>query len=158
QMAAEEAASRARAEEQQKLEAERRATAEADAARAKAEADLAAQKADLAAQQAEMQRQALQAEADRARTAADQAEQEKTELRHQLVEQLNRILETRDTARGLIVNMSDVLFATAKWELTPGAREKLAKISGIVMSHPGLRLQIEGHTDSVGSDEYNQLL
>jgi outer membrane protein OmpA-like peptidoglycan-associated protein len=151
QQAAAEAASRAQAEEQRQLEAERRAQAEADAARAK-------EQADLAAQQAEMSRQALQAEADRARLQADMAQHEKEQLRQQLVEQLNRILETRDTARGLIVNMSDVLFATGQWDLKPGAREKLAKIAGIVLSHPGLRLQLEGHTDSVGSEAYNQVL
>jgi hypothetical protein len=72
--------------------------------------------------------------------------------------QLNTILQTRDSARGLIVNMSDVLFDTGSYTLKPGAREKLAKISGIVLAHPGLSLQIEGHTDSVGSDEYNRQL
>ena len=68
------------------------------------------------------------------------------------------ILETRETARGLIVNLSDVLFDTARAELKPGAREKLARVSGILVSHPGLRMEIEGHTDSVGTDEYNQHL
>jgi len=68
------------------------------------------------------------------------------------------ILRTRDTARGLIVNMSDVLFDTGKSTLKPGAREKLAKIAGIVLAHPGLKLEAEGHTDSVGGDEYNQRL
>jgi outer membrane protein OmpA-like peptidoglycan-associated protein len=71
---------------------------------------------------------------------------------------LNTILQTRDTARGLIVSMSDVLFDTASYTLKPGAREMLAKISGILLAHPGLNLQVEGHTDSVGSDEYNQQL
>ena len=71
---------------------------------------------------------------------------------------MNTILQTRDSARGLIVNMSDVLFDTGSHTLKPGAREKLAKISGIVLAHPGLSLQIEGHTDSVGGDEYNQQL
>jgi outer membrane protein OmpA-like peptidoglycan-associated protein len=75
-----------------------------------------------------------------------------------LLSQLNSILQTRDTARGLIVNMSDVLFDTGSYTLKPGAREMLAKISGIVLAHPGLNLQIEGHTDSVGSDEFNQQL
>ena len=42
--------------------------------------------------------------------------------------------------------------------MRPGAREKLAKISGIILAHPGLRLEVEGHTDSVGGDEYNQRL
>ncbi len=65
------------------------------------------------------------------------------------------ILETRDTARGLIVNMSDVLFDFNKYTLRPAAREKLAKISGIILSHPGLRLEVDGYTDSIGSDDYN---
>jgi len=72
--------------------------------------------------------------------------------------QFNAILQTRDSARGLIVNMSDVLFDTAKSSLRPLAREKLAKVSGIVSGHPGLRLDVEGHTDSVGGDSYNQRL
>jgi outer membrane protein OmpA-like peptidoglycan-associated protein len=79
-------------------------------------------------------------------------------LRGQLRDQLNVVLETRETARGLIVNLSDVLFDTASSNLKPGAREKLARVSGILVSHPGLRLEIEGHTDSVGSDVYNQQL
>ena len=68
------------------------------------------------------------------------------------------ILETRDTARGLIVNMSDVLFDTGQYSLRPGAREKLAKVSGIILGHPGLKIEVEGHTDSVGSDSLNQTL
>jgi len=68
------------------------------------------------------------------------------------------ILQTRDTARGLIVNMSDVLFDTGKYTLKPGAREKLAKVAGIIGSHPGLKIEVEGHTDSIGSDDYNMKL
>src|SRR5581483_10258273 len=67
-------------------------------------------------------------------------------------------LETRDTARGLIVNMRDVLLDTGKWDLKPAAREKLAKIAGIILSHPGLMLNVEGYTDNVGSDDYNRVL
>jgi len=74
------------------------------------------------------------------------------------LQQLNSILATRDTARGLIANMSDVLFKTGSSELLPGARERLAKVSGIVLAYSGLHLDIEGHTDSVGGDEYNQTL
>jgi outer membrane protein OmpA-like peptidoglycan-associated protein len=51
--------------------------------------------------------------------------------------------------------MSDVLFDTARYTLKPGAREKLAKVSGIILGHPGLRIEVEGFTDSVGGDEYN---
>jgi outer membrane protein OmpA-like peptidoglycan-associated protein len=54
--------------------------------------------------------------------------------------------------------MSDVLFDTGRFTLRPEAREKLARISGILLAYPGLKLQIEGHTDSVGSDEFNQRL
>ncbi|HEV8038131.1 MAG TPA: OmpA family protein [Bryobacteraceae bacterium] len=147
--------------EQARRAAEERASAEA--ARAQSEADrLAAERSKLAAD--EQQRQAEQArlmqqqaeqkaqEADRLRA---QAEQQQQQLRQQLLEQFNLILETRDTARGLIVNMSDVLFDFNKYTLRPAAREKLAKISGIILSHPGLRLEVDGYTDSIGSDAYN---
>jgi outer membrane protein OmpA-like peptidoglycan-associated protein len=146
--------------------------AAAEAARQKAEAEKASaaalaqqQSAEAAAAQAARdraaaleQQRAAQAEAEKARQAAAQAEAEKAQLRAQLLAQLNSILQTRDSARGLIVNMSDVLFDTGSFTLKPGAREKLAKISGIVLAHPGLSLQIEGHTDSVGGDDFNQQL
>src|SRR5712692_9513421 len=138
-----------------KQEAEQaRAAALAQQQVAQAEAEQAAR--DKAAAQA--QQRAAEAETERARQAAAQAEAEKGQLRAQLLAQLNSILQTRDSARGLIVNMSDVLFDTGSYTLKPGAREKLAKISGIVLAHPGLVLQIEGHTDSVGGDEFNQQL
>jgi outer membrane protein OmpA-like peptidoglycan-associated protein len=104
------------------------------------------------------QQKAAEAEAEKARQAAAQAEKEKADLRAQLLAQLNSILQTQDSARGLIVNMSDVLFDTGSATLKPATREKLAKISGIVLAHPGLGLQIEGHTDSVGGDQFNQQL
>jgi outer membrane protein OmpA-like peptidoglycan-associated protein len=141
-------------------EAAERAKQEADAARR--EAERAKSEADASAERALKEKSAAEAasaaEAERARQAVAQAEQEKAQLREQLRQQLNAILETRETARGLIVNMSDVLFDTGKYTLKPGAKEKLAKISGIVLGHPGLKLEIEGHTDSVGSDEFNQKL
>jgi len=141
--------------ERMKAEAEKAA---AEAAKAREEAERARQAA-LAEQQAALQqKQAAEAEAEKAREAAAKAEAEKAQMRAQLLAQLNAILQTNDTARGLIVNMSDVLFDTGSYTLKPGAREKLAKISGILLAHPGLTLQIEGHTDSVGSDEFNQTL
>lgn len=141
--------------EQLRLEAERQqqaaleARAEADAARAAAEAER------LRAEQA---RQLAEQQARQAQAAAAQSEQEKDRLRQQLREQLNVVLETRETARGLIVNLSDVLFDTDSASLKPGAREKLARVAGILASHPDLHIQIEGHTDSVGSEQYNQRL
>ncbi len=158
-MPAEQARLRAEAEraaaDQARLQAEA-AAQQASQERAAAEA---ARQAALQAQ-AQLQQQTAMAEqraqeADRARM---KAEDDQRELRRQLLAQLNMILETRDTARGLMVNMSDVLFDTAKYTLRPGAREKLAKISGIVLSHPGLKLEVEGYSDSVGSDGYNQKL
>src|SRR4030095_11010236 len=96
--------------------------------------------------------------AQRAQTASAQSDREKSELRDRLREQLNVVLETRETARGLIVNLSDVLFDTGSATLKPGTREKLARVAGILLSHPDLKLQIEGHTDSVGDADYNQRL
>src|SRR5262249_3810272 len=102
--------------------------------------------------------QRAQSEINEARRATERAESEKAQLRADLMKQFNLILETRDTARGLIVNMSDVLFDTGQHTLKPGAREKLAKVSGILLAHPGLKVEVEGHTDSVGSEDYNQAL
>jgi outer membrane protein OmpA-like peptidoglycan-associated protein len=140
----------------------RTAAAEAEADRLKRENDARTATADAEADRLKRenaeQRAADQAELDRAAEGKAKAEAEKTELRAQLLRQFNAILQTRDTARGLIVNMSDVLFDTGKYSLRPLAREKLAKVAGIVSGHPGLRLAVEGHTDSVGGDEYNQRL
>ncbi|PYS43508.1 MAG: flagellar motor protein MotB [Acidobacteria bacterium] len=156
--AEEDARRRAQAETEQRIEAERRARAEAERATAEAQAVAARAQADAVKERAARE----QAAADQARIAAEQtaqrAEQEKTELRAKLIQQLNLILETHDSARGLVVNISDVLFDTGQYTLKPAAREKLARVSGIVLAHPGLRLTVEGHTDSVGSDDFNQQL
>ncbi|HXA64321.1 MAG TPA: OmpA family protein [Bryobacteraceae bacterium] len=140
----------------------RTAAAQTEADRLKAENDtrLAAAGAEAARLKEENDAQRANAQADRDRAAKEkaQAEAEKTELRSQLLAQFNAILQTRDTARGLIVNVPDVLFDTAKFSLRPAAREKLARVGGIISGHPGLRLEVEGHTDSVGGDEYNQRL
>jgi outer membrane protein OmpA-like peptidoglycan-associated protein len=157
------AAEQAKADaEQARIQAEQ---AKADAERMKQEAQQAAaeaakqkEAAEQATLTAQEQQKLAEAETEKARQAAARAESEKAELRAQLLQQLNAILQTRDSARGLIVNMSDVLFDTGSATLKPGAREKLAKISGILLAHPGLTLQIEGHTDSVGGDDYNQQL
>jgi outer membrane protein OmpA-like peptidoglycan-associated protein len=98
------------------------------------------------------------AEAAQARLAAEQADRDREALREQLRQQLNLILETRETARGLIINLSDVLFDVDRATLKPGAREKLARVAGILASHPDLKIDIEGHADSTGSEEHNQRL
>jgi outer membrane protein OmpA-like peptidoglycan-associated protein len=135
----------------------------ADAARAAAErerleAERVRAEAEVARAAADAARASAEAQAQLARDAVAQAERERAELREQLRQQLNVILETRETARGLIVNLSDVLFDVDQANLKPGAREKLARIAGILSAHPGLQIEIEGHTDSTGSDDYNQRL
>jgi outer membrane protein OmpA-like peptidoglycan-associated protein len=156
--------------DQQRREQADQARAQADQARAqaeqmKSEAMAAAQQAaaekaaaDAARQQALAAQSAASAEADRLRQMNQQSEQEKTQLRERLKQQFNSILETRETARGLIVNISDVLFDFNQYTLKPGAREKLAKVSGILLAYPGLKIQLEGHTDSIGTDDYNMKL
>lgn len=156
------AAQQAQLEQQRRLDAENERLA---AERAKAEAQQAAQQAaqeraaaDAARAAALAQQQAAQAEADRAKQAAQQSETEKNQLRERLRQQLNLILETRESQRGLIVNINDVLFDFNQYTLKAGAREKLAKVSGILLAYPGLKIQLEGHTDSIGTDDYNQKL
>jgi outer membrane protein OmpA-like peptidoglycan-associated protein len=136
----------------------KKAESEASLTAAKAEADRLKAEADRLKAENEAQKASSQADLDNATKQKAQLEAEKAELRTQLLKQFNLILQTRDTARGLIVNMSDVLFDTGKFSLRPAAREKLAKVAGLVAGHPGLRLDVEGHTDSIGSDDYNQQL
>jgi outer membrane protein OmpA-like peptidoglycan-associated protein len=140
------------------LDARTSAAGQASAERATADAEAARSAAEAARLQAEDARRAAEAQTLQAQGAAAQSEQDKAALRERIRTQLNVILETRETARGLIVSLSDVLFDTASSNLKSGAREKLARVSGILVSHEGLRLEVEGHTDSVGTDQYNQQL
>src|SRR5712671_2517487 len=172
---------RAREEAQEKAEADASAAQErATQAQAQSDED-ARRRAEAEQGQAEAQRQQAaslaqqqqaQADADAARVAADvaarqtqeaerqrqDAVRQKEEMRARLLAQLNQVLQTRDTARGLIVSMPDVLFDFNKYTLKPEARERLARVSGIVLAYPDLKLQIEGYTDAIGSEEYNQTL
>ena len=170
----EEAARKAAADAQAKAEAdaaaskqsEQDAQARADEdARRRAQAEAAQAEAERQQAAALAQQQQAQAQADASRKAAEDAERQKQEaiaqkeqMRARLLAQLNQVLQTRDTARGLIVSMPDVLFDFNKYTLKPEARERLAKISGIVLAYPDLKLAIEGYTDSIGSDDYNQTL
>jgi len=173
-----EASSNARAN----VESQRRVNAEAvtaDAVSQRNEVDRKNLDAQASAQQAagaqadaerdrndaQRKQQVAEADSDRNRAAAassdaqlQQALRDRDELRARLLQQFNLILETRDTARGLVVNMSDVLFDSGKYTLRPLAREKLAKISGIVLGYPSLKLAVEGNTDSVGTESFNQQL
>jgi len=158
------AKSKAEAEEQERL----RQQADADRAaaeKAKAEAEQMRQQAEEARSAAEAARasalaaqQQAQADAEKARQAAEEAIRQKEEVRQRLLSQLNQVLETKDTPRGLVVSMPDVLFSTNQYTLKSNARESLARIAGIILAYPDLRLEIEGHTDSTGSEAYNQIL
>jgi outer membrane protein OmpA-like peptidoglycan-associated protein len=143
-------------------EAQLRAEAAAQSAQQKAEADAkAAQQkaeADAAAQRAAVEQAALQAKEQAARDEAARAQAATAALRAQLLRQLNEVLQTTDTPRGLVVNMADVLFETAKYALSQDAKLKLAKLCGIIQAHPGLNLAIEGHTDTTGTPEFNMKL
>lgn len=163
-----EAAKATEAQQRAEEEARLRATAQAEAASAdakkrEAETEMAAAKqaqadAEAAKAAALAEQEKLAAAKAAAESSKDQAEKDAQALRTRLKDQLNLILQTRDTARGLIVNMSDVLFDTNQATLKPGAKEKLAKVSGILLAYPSLHLTVEGHTDSTGSDDYNQKL
>ena len=169
--AAAQAKAEADAEAAQQRERDAQARADEDARR-RAEAEAAQAQADLQRSQALLAQQQAQAEAARAEQATEDAQRQrdeaerqtqeamrqKEEMRARLLAQLNQVLQTRDTARGLIVSMPDVLFDFNKYTLKPEARERLARISGIVLAYPDLKLEIEGHTDAIGSDEYNQTL
>jgi outer membrane protein OmpA-like peptidoglycan-associated protein len=164
-------------ERQASIDAQARSQAQADnATRLKEQAQFDAAKAQADAAQAQAEKaanqtasaaaiSAAQADAEQARAAAliaqqneHQAVSDKAAMRAQLSEQLNLILETRDSARGLIVSMSDVLFDTGQFTLKPGAREKLSKVAGILIAYPGLNIEVGGYTDNVGGDAMNQKL
>jgi outer membrane protein OmpA-like peptidoglycan-associated protein len=136
-----------------KAEAEQRAAEEANR-----QAELTAAKEAQMKAEAEAKQAAEQAKAEAAKEEAERARAATVALRQQLLQQLNSVLQTTDSPRGLVVNMADVLFDFGKYNLKPDAQIKLAKLSGIIQSHPGLHLAIEGHTDSIGGDEANMKL
>jgi outer membrane protein OmpA-like peptidoglycan-associated protein len=165
------AAEKQAAADKARAQAEATAATEAAAAKAKADAEAKRQAELAAAKQAQMQAEAnaaadkakaeadaLKAKEDAARAEAERARQAAANLRAQLLEQFNRVLPTTDTPRGLQVNMGDVLFDTAKFNLRMPAQLGLAKLSGIVLSHPGLKLAVEGYTDTTGTAAFNQTL
>jgi outer membrane protein OmpA-like peptidoglycan-associated protein len=150
----------ARAQAESNAAAARTDAEDAQAATAQARSDMADNQAAsataLSAAQADAEQSRLAAQ--QAQLNAQQADTDKAAMRAKLSEQLNSILQTRDSARGLIVSMSDVLFDTGKFSLKPGAREKLAKVAGILLAYPGLNIEVGGYTDNVGGDAMNQTL
>lgn len=157
QAQAQAAQSQAQADQAQAQQAQ----AQAQAQQAQAQADAAAQgqaQAEAAQQQAQAQANQAQQHAADAQQRAQQAEAQAEQMRAQLLKQLNTILQTQDTQRGLVVRMSDVLFATGRYELRLEAKLALAKVAGVLLAYPGLKLEVDGYTDSTGRDETNQTL
>jgi outer membrane protein OmpA-like peptidoglycan-associated protein len=156
------------AQAQSEEDARRRAQAESEAntasaqseedARRRAQAEADREAAEKARAEAEQQQAAAQTAAEESERQRQDAVRQKEEMRARLLAQLNQVLQTRDSPRGLIVNMPDVLFDSGQHSLKPAARERLARISGIVLAYPDLKLEIEGHTDSIGGEEFNQRL
>ncbi|MEP7337830.1 MAG: OmpA family protein [Acidobacteriota bacterium] len=143
-----------------RIEAERAKAAERDqAARAASEAAIARERVDQAQSEtakAKANEGVAREEADSARLQTEEAKRERDAAQQRLYFSLSEILETRREARGLIVNLSDVLFDTGQATLKPGAREKLSKLAGILSAFPGdYQIEIEGHTDSVGAEMFN---
>jgi len=151
------AASKAKAEQEAQAAAESARQQQLAEQQAQAEAAARAQ-ADKARQEADAARAQANASAEEANKLRAQAEADKEALRQRLLQQFNAILQTTETPRGLVINMSDVLFDFNKYDLKAETREKLARLSGIIISHPGLNLKVEGYTDNVGTEEYNQKL
>ncbi|HLH07375.1 MAG TPA: OmpA family protein [Terriglobales bacterium] len=162
QQRAEEARQRA---EQARLQAEQAQAAQQAAQQAAEQARQQQLAAQQATEQAKAQQQALaqqaaeaRAQAERAEQARLQVEQQAAQQREKLRQQLNQVLQTRETAQGLVANMPDVLFDFNKATLKPTAKERLAKVAGIILAYPDLQLKIDGYTDNIGAAEYNQQL
>jgi outer membrane protein OmpA-like peptidoglycan-associated protein len=157
--AAADQAAKAQAEAQAQQAAAAQAQAQAAQSQAQVEqAEQARQQAAQQAQQAEQARQEAAQQAQQAEQARQQAEADKAKMRARMLQQLNQVLATKDTARGLIVSMPDVLFDTGKADLKPTTRERLAKLAGILLAHPDIHVEVDGYTDSTGSLEFNERL
>jgi outer membrane protein OmpA-like peptidoglycan-associated protein len=148
----------ARSREKAEQATQEKEMAQAETAKAKAETAQTQATAVAAVAQAKTATEQAQLATQQADARAQQAENDKAAMRERLLQQLNLILQTRDSARGLVVNMSDVLFDTGKYTLKSGTREKLAKVAGVLLAYPGLNIEVDGYTDNVGSVDSNQKL
>ncbi len=149
---------RKREQERQVAEVDARKAAEAQAQQSQMDAQAQAAAADRARAEADReaaQRAAAEAQAADANAKAQEERQKVVALREKLREQLNAVLATQETDRGLVITVGDVLFDSGKSTLKQNAQISLAKVSAILQQYPDLKLQIEGYTDSVGGDEYN---
>lgn len=111
------------------------------------EAQLASSRANANAQDAETARQAARSADQRAQAAQEELEASKQEFAE---------LQAKQTERGMVLTLGDVLFDTAQAELKPGATKTLDRLAQFMRDNDGTRVMIEGYTDSRGSSEYNQ--
>jgi len=142
-------------QEEERIANERAAAAATAKAEAEAKAATQATEAKRQAELAAAKEDVLKAKEEAARADAARTRKEAADLRAQLLAQLNSVLQTVDTPRGLVVTMADILFASGKYKLSQDANLKLARLSGVILAHPGLKLRIEGYTDSTGSEDFN---
>lgn len=124
--------------------------------KAAAEAAVAAANAELA--NLNQEKQNLQQTVAELDARAARLRQEKEQLSERLSGALSQVAETRDSARGMILNLPDILFEVNKSDLKPELQVVLAKLSGILLIMPELNLRVEGYTDSTGSESWNQTL
>jgi len=122
---------------------------ERDAAAAHQQALLAQQSAQQAQQQALASQQQAQQSAQQAQDAQQQARDAQKQLED---------MRAKQTDRGMMLTLGNVLFDTGGDTLKPGADELVSRLSQFLQNHPDIKVRIEGHTDSIGSDSYNQAL
>jgi outer membrane protein OmpA-like peptidoglycan-associated protein len=153
-----------------RTQAERDRLAAEEARQARQQALSAQAAAEAAAQQARIEQASARAQAEESRRAAAQlaelralaerdaaqSRQEAEDARARMQYALGLVAETSASARGVIVSLPDILFDTGQATLRPQAREVLSRIAGVLLVAPDYELTIEGHTDSVGTDDYNQ--
>jgi len=120
-------------------------------ARAQAETRLSEdQRAAITAERATARLDSRTREVDAARDATAEAKEQNAELQREI-----DALQARPTDRGLVLTLGDVLFATGRADLKPGAANNLDQLVSFLAKYPARTIEIEGHTDSVGSDDYN---
>ena len=100
----------------------------------------------------------IQQQADSLRKAAEAANEQLNTALSQLRSLVVEITNLRETSRGIVISLSDILFDVNRATLKPGAESNVRRIAGILQQYPDRQIAVEGHTDATGSDEYNQRL
>lgn len=106
----------------------------------------------------EAQNAVANARADSLRKAADAANAQLGKAMAQLQSLVTEITNLKETSRGLVISLSDILFDVGKASLKPGAEASVRKISAVLQQYPNHQISVEGYTDSQGSDTFNQKL